>query len=235
MAGRQGVRSQPPPVPKRGRTRCVAVREDDEAASVSRRHDPSLTVTFHKVDGRNGSPLAWWEAVRQTRGRIRGGYMPIGRGRIPHDLGHMATEAHLGIHDGFWGLLARGATFEHGTQQRRTRPGRQLIRDHRAALEAAEAIGNEHHFAWVAGQPTGARPDVRPSGSSLGRHSRWRLADRPLADPPRRRDDQPTTPSHMMTTPAAASFVSGRATMASCVSSRRSHPCPGSRRKPSEG
>ena len=37
--------------------------------------------------------------------------MPIGRGRIPHDLGHMATEAHLGITDGFWGLLARGATF----------------------------------------------------------------------------------------------------------------------------
>ena len=146
---------------------------------MSRRHDPSLTVTFHKVDGRNGSPLAWWEAVRQTRGRIRGGYMPIGRGRIPHDLGHMATEAHLGIRDGFWGLLARGATFEHGTQQRRTRPGRQLIRDHRAALEAAEAIGNEHHFAWVAGQPTVLAPtfdrlgrlwDAIPDGGSLTVH-----------------------------------------------------------------
>jgi len=27
--------------------------------------------------------------------------MPIGRGLIPHDLGHMATEAHLGIDHGF--------------------------------------------------------------------------------------------------------------------------------------
>jgi hypothetical protein len=32
----------------------------------------------------------------------------------------MATEAHLKITDGFWGLLARGATFRHGTQQRPT-------------------------------------------------------------------------------------------------------------------
>jgi hypothetical protein len=80
--------------------------------------------------------------------------MPIGRGHIPHDLGHMATEAHFGIDDGFWGLLARGATFRHGTQQRPTRPGRQLIRDHRQALGAAEAIGNQHHFAWAHGHPT---------------------------------------------------------------------------------
>jgi hypothetical protein len=80
--------------------------------------------------------------------------MPIGRGRIPHDLGHMATEASLEIHDGFWGLLARGATFDHGTQQRRTRPGRQLVRENRDALDAAEAIGNHHHFAWARGAPT---------------------------------------------------------------------------------
>ena len=50
--------------------------------------------------------------------------MPIGRGRIPHDLGHMATEAHFGITDGFWGLLARGATFDqgHATAAHPTRP-----------------------------------------------------------------------------------------------------------------
>ena len=81
--------------------------------------------------------------------------MPIGRGRIPHDLGHMATEAHLAIADGFWGLLARGATFDHGTRQRRTRPGRQLVSDHRAELRAAEAIGNQHHVAWAAGSRSG--------------------------------------------------------------------------------
>ena len=113
---------------------------------------PTLTVTFHKVHGH--SPTAWWEAVRTKGGRVRGGYMPIGRGRIPHDLGHMATEAHFGITDGFWGLLARGATFDQGTQQRRTRPGRQLIRDNKAGLDAAEALGNEHHFAWRDGRPT---------------------------------------------------------------------------------
>jgi hypothetical protein len=50
---------------------------------------------------------------------IRGGYMPIGRGVIPHDLVHFATEAHFGIEDGFWGLLARGATFTRGTGGRR--------------------------------------------------------------------------------------------------------------------
>jgi hypothetical protein len=135
---------------------------------------PTLTVTFHKVDGR--SPRAWWEAVRNTRGRIRGGHMPIGRGRIPHDLGHMATEAHLGITDGFWGLLARGATFEHGTRQRPTRTGRQVIRDHRAALGAAEAIGNEHHPAWATGKTTPVAPtfdrlarlwEATPDGGTL--------------------------------------------------------------------
>jgi hypothetical protein len=135
---------------------------------------PTLTVTFHKVLGH--SPTAWWEAVRVKGGRVRGGHMPIGRGRIPHDLGHMATEAHFAITDGFWGLLARGATFDHGTHQRRTRPGRQLIRDNKAGLDAAEALGNEHHFAWRDGKPTPVAPafdrlarlwDALPDGGTL--------------------------------------------------------------------
>jgi hypothetical protein len=105
--------------------------------------------------------------------------MPIGRGRIPHDLGHMATEAHLGIADGFWGLLARGATFSQGTQQRRTKPGRQLIRENRDALHAAEVVGNEHHFAWARGEPTPTAPtfdrlaelwDAVPDGGTLTIH-----------------------------------------------------------------
>jgi hypothetical protein len=136
---------------------------------------PALVVTFHKHER-----LAWWEAQRPTRGRVVGGYMPIGRGRIPHDLGHMAAEAHLGIADGFWGLLARGATFDHGTRQRPTKPGRQLIREHRSALEAAEAVGNHHHFAWRDGQPTEVGPvfdrlaalwDALPDGGTLA--IRW--------------------------------------------------------------
>ena len=127
-------------------------------------NSPTLVVTFHKVGGR--SPRAWWEAVRATRGRVIGGHMPIGRGRIPHDLAHMATEAHFALTDGFWGLLARGATFDHGTRQRPTRPGRQLIRDHRPGLEAAEALGNQHHFAWRDGTPT-------PVGPTFDLMARW--------------------------------------------------------------
>ena len=139
-----------------------------------RRPTPRLTVTFHKVGGR--TPHAWWEAVRPTRGRITGGYMPIGRGRIPHDLAHMAAEAHLDIGHGFWALLARGATYSHGTQQRPTKPGRRLVRENRAALGSAEALGNEHHFAWTQGSPTPVAPtfdrlaelwDATPDGSSL--------------------------------------------------------------------
>ena len=52
--------------------------------------------------------------------------MPIGRGVIPHDLKHLAAEAHFGIEDVFWGLLARGATFKRGTAQRPTRRSRVL-------------------------------------------------------------------------------------------------------------
>ncbi len=117
---------------------------------------PTLTVTFHKV----GPPRrnAWWEAVRPTGGRVRGGYMPIGRGRIPHDLGHMASESHFGIEDGFWGLLARGATFKRGTDRRPTATGRALIARHRAGLDEAETIGNAHHWAWVMDRPTPAQP-----------------------------------------------------------------------------
>lgn len=120
------------------------------------RPPPSLVVTFHKVPGRH--PAAWWEAVRPTGGVVRGGHMPIGKGVIPHDLVHLAVEAQLGIDGGFWGLLARGATFRHGTAQRATRPGRALLRAGRDGLEAAEALGNEHHHAWIGGATTPVQP-----------------------------------------------------------------------------
>ncbi|MGI9053834.1 MAG: hypothetical protein ACR2HQ_14530 [Ilumatobacteraceae bacterium] len=81
----------------------------------------------------------------------------------------MATEAHFRINVGFWGLRARGATFKHGTQQRATQPGRHLVRDNRARLGAAEAIGNEHQFAWAMGKRT-------PVGLTFDRLSRLREA-----------------------------------------------------------
>ncbi|HEY3484128.1 MAG TPA: hypothetical protein VGK49_02035 [Ilumatobacteraceae bacterium] len=113
---------------------------------------PDLTVTFHKVA--SARPTAWWEAVRRTGGVVRGGYMPIGRGVIPHDLAHMAAESVLGLRHGFWGLLALGATYRHGTRQRATRNGRLLVREHRQQLDAAERLGNHHHDLWVSGKST---------------------------------------------------------------------------------
>jgi hypothetical protein len=84
--------------------------------------------------------------------------MPIGRGVIPHDLAHYATEAHFGIEDGFWGLLALGATFKRGTSKRTTRPGRALVAANRAGLHAAEQLGNAHHALWSSGKPTPVSP-----------------------------------------------------------------------------
>jgi hypothetical protein len=84
--------------------------------------------------------------------------MPIGRGVIPHDLVHFAAECHFGIDDGFWGLLADGATFTRGTDQRPTRPGRALIAKNRAGLNIAEHLGNAHHCLWLEGKPTPAAP-----------------------------------------------------------------------------
>jgi hypothetical protein len=84
--------------------------------------------------------------------------MPTGRGVIPHDLVHLATEAMLGLEFGFWGLVARGATFRRGTDRRRTRPGRALIAVHRSDLHQAEALGNAHHQAWLDGRPTPLAP-----------------------------------------------------------------------------
>src|SRR5688500_13665024 len=112
----------------------------------------TLTVTFHKDAERPG--MAWWQAERAGRRPTRGGYMPVGRGVIPHDLVHLAVEGHLCVATGFWGLLARGATFKRGTDRRRTRPGRAIVATHRAQLHAAEALGNTHHAAWLAGRPT---------------------------------------------------------------------------------
>jgi hypothetical protein len=117
---------------------------------------PDLIVRFHKVDAPR--PHAWWQATRRTRGTITGGHMPIGRGVIPHDLVHLATEGALGLGDGFWGLLARGATFKRGTDRKRTSFGRALVAANRGELQRAEHLGNEHHARWLAGSATPVAP-----------------------------------------------------------------------------
>ena len=47
---------------------------------------------------------------------------------------------------------------QRGTDQRVTRPGRALIAEHRAALNAAESLGNAHHTLWMEGKPTPVSP-----------------------------------------------------------------------------
>jgi hypothetical protein len=149
---------------------------------------PALTITFHKV--LTPRPHAWWDGERRTGGRLRGGYMPIGHGVIPHDLAHFATEAHFGIEDGFWGLLARGATFKRGTSQRPTRRGRALIADNRSGLHAAEHLGNVHHTLWTDGKPTPVAPtfdrlaeqwSAVPDGGTLV--VCWPMSGSPHVDP----------------------------------------------------
>jgi hypothetical protein len=98
-----------------------------------------MRVTFHK----RALGRCYWEAVRTKRARVpgcqMGGY--VRPGALPHDLAQFVVEAGLGLRHGFWGLVADGATFE-SLGKRRTREGRAVIRAHRDALNAAEALVN---------------------------------------------------------------------------------------------
>jgi hypothetical protein len=75
--------------------------------------------------------------------------MAAGKG-IPHDLAQYVVEAATGYRNGFWGLVARGATFK-STGRRRTKPGRAVIAEHRAELAGAETLAGLHLERWKAG------------------------------------------------------------------------------------
>ena len=113
-----------------------------------------MQVTFYKVDG---GRLCAWTATRPKGKPFQGTTMASGRD-VPHDLAQFVVEATLGFEEGFWGLLANGATFESVAGRRRTRPGRQLIRAHHDALMATEHLVNAHVAAWRAGRSTPAGP-----------------------------------------------------------------------------
>ena len=59
---------------------------------------------------------------------------------LPHDLATFVIEQALGIERGFWGCVAAGATFR-SLGRRRTAPGVEVIRRHRAQLDDAESAG----------------------------------------------------------------------------------------------
>jgi hypothetical protein len=102
--------------------------------------------------------LCQWTAVRGRRTVVAGSVMAAGRD-IPHDLAQYVVEAALGIRHGFWGLVARGATFK-STGRRVTRPGRALVVAHRAELDEAERLAGEHVDRWRRHVPTPAGPHL---------------------------------------------------------------------------
>lgn len=104
-----------------------------------------MRVEFTKHD-RNGRVACEWTATRAKRSTVPGSYMPAGRD-IPHDLGQFVVEATVGVADGFWGMIDRGAAFR-STGRKVTKPGRAIIREHRAELDAAEVIAGTHLAEW---------------------------------------------------------------------------------------
>jgi hypothetical protein len=110
--------------------------------------------------------------------------MAAGR-TLPHDLSTFVVEAELGLASGFWGCVAKGATFR-SLPRRRTEPGRRVIREHVADLDAAEALVGAEVRAWLRGErpQSAAALDVMlvrwrslpPDGDLV---LQWRSASRP--------------------------------------------------------
>ena len=122
-----------------------------------------VEVTFRKD---RGGRLCRWDAVRAKRARVPGPTMAAGR-HLPHDLSTFVVERDLGLASGFWGCVARGATFR-SLPRRRTEEGRRVIRDHVAELDAAEALVGAEVGAWV----RGGRPATAPALDAM--LVRWR-------------------------------------------------------------
>ncbi|HEY8147651.1 MAG TPA: hypothetical protein VIK51_01880 [Vicinamibacteria bacterium] len=114
----------------------------------------AMEVVFYKEDdGR----LCGWRSAPPKRRRFQGTTMASGRD-LPHDLAQFVVEATLGLDHGFWGLLAKGATFKSVPGRRRTQPGQQLVRAHREELDGVERLVNAHVTAWRTGAVTPLAP-----------------------------------------------------------------------------
>jgi hypothetical protein len=114
----------------------------------------AMQVAFYKGDG---GRLCGWVATPAGRRPFQGTTMAAGR-HVPHDLAQFVVESTLGLHEGFWGLLANGASFRSVPGRRPTRPGLELAAAHRDALYATEGIVNAHVAAWLKGAPTPVGP-----------------------------------------------------------------------------
>ncbi|MFD7460438.1 MULTISPECIES: hypothetical protein [unclassified Streptomyces] len=89
--------------------------------------------------------------VRARKGPdVRLPAQPVGP-NMPHDLVHAVVETALGINDGFWGAMARGATFqgfELLTPGRHRRSGMKVLRRGGDAVMAAELSVNWAYRVW---------------------------------------------------------------------------------------
>jgi hypothetical protein len=115
-----------------------------------------MRVEFYKLDeGR----LCGWMAAPPHRRPFQGTTMAAGRD-LPHDLAQFTIERALDIRDGFWGLLAHGASFASVPGRRPTEHGRAIARAHHAALAAVEGVANRHYSAWRRGDDTPIKPEL---------------------------------------------------------------------------
>lgn len=108
-----------------------------------------MRVEFYRAES-HGRPQSAWVAKRGKRTRIPGTVMAGCKG-LPHDLAQYVVEAATGHRNGFWDLVAQGATFK-STGRRRTKPGREAIARHRPELAAAERLAGSHLARWRAGE-----------------------------------------------------------------------------------
>ena len=107
--------------------------------------------------------IVGWEAKLGKGQRVPGTLMGGARPDVlPHDLVQYVVEAATHYEHGFWGLVAKGATFR-STGRRRTTPGREVIARHRPELQASE------HLANVAAWRVGTRTSVTDALDSVAR------------------------------------------------------------------
>lgn len=109
---------------------------------------------------------------------------------LPHDLAQFVVELTLGLEEGFWNLVANGATFK-SLGRRQTKPGRQLIAAHRAELNEAEKVVNAHVAAWRDGDPTPVGPAL---DAMLARWRALRVGEELVVEWPTWRLPRPSPP-----------------------------------------
>ena len=129
-----------------------------------------MQVTFFKPSEKHR--LCVWTAIRGKRTVVPGTVMAAGAG-LPHDLAQYVVEATFGVATGFWGLVARGATFK-STGRRVTKPGRAARRGPPRQPRRGRATGGRARRPMAEGRPTEA---AAPLSAALEAWQRLQLGD----------------------------------------------------------